>query len=170
LRHNDSLASQECGTLHAIAMMEAAVYEECLPLPPAQQWAGLPNTFWIATFCKEPPAISHAEAALVKGICELKLIDNQRPISSEQQPAVMQRVAHIRRCVQAICRDEDVALVGAKALEARIRVDVEQRILEEGNVREAHACLAQEEVGHVSEDVPFTRGLKDWQDARGGAT
>ena len=58
-------------------------------------------------------------------------------------------------------RDEQIMLMRCEALEARVGVDVEQRVLKEGEGGEAHACLAKEDLGHVGEHVPLARALED---------
>ena len=82
---------------------------------------------------------------------------------------MVERVAHKRRGVQAVGRDDQVALARREALEARVGVDVEQSVLDKVEVGEAHACLPKEDLRHVSEDVALARAVHDGQHARGGA-
>ena len=57
-----------------------------------------------------------------------------------------------------------------EALESWISVNVEQCVLEEGKVSEADARLAEEDIGHVGDNVQFARALEDGQDAGCRAT
>jgi hypothetical protein len=66
--------------------------------------------------------------------------------------------------MQTIRRKEKIALMRCAPLKARVRVDVEQCILNERKVCEACASLAKEDVGDISEYVPFANLLQDGKD------
>ena len=56
-------------------------------------------------------------------------------------------------------------LASREALEAWVSINVEQRVLDEGEVGEADPRLAQEDVRHIGEDIPLAPAIEDWQDA-----
>ena len=72
--------------------------------------------------------------------------------------------------MQHVGGDDGVALMRRETLEARIGVDVEQHVLEEGKVRKADARLAEERLGDVGEDVLFAHAPQDRQDTGRCAT
>ena len=64
--------------------MEAVVNKECLPLPPAQEWAVLPDALRVAALSKEPPTVRHAKGDLRKGGRSEGLIHDERAAGFEQ--------------------------------------------------------------------------------------
>eukprot|EP00966_Prymnesium_polylepis_P227660 5268595-Prymnesium_polylepis.1 len=97
------------------------------------------------------------------------LVHHEYATRDKQLLAVVQRVAHEGRRVKTVGRDGNVALARRHTLEARVGVDVEQRILHERERSEADACLAEKHVGHVGEGISRTRALDDRKHTRSRA-
>ena len=62
--------------------------------------------------------------------------------------------------MQAVGRDDQIALVRRTTLEPWVSVDVEQCVLQECELSEACARLAEEDLRHIGEDIPLARVLK----------
>ena len=161
LPNKDCLTAQERVTLHAMSEMEAIVEEQRLPLPPAQQRTLLSDTLRILDLSKQPPAVCHTKGVLVESSSGYEVVHDQHPTSTEELLAIVQRVAHKWRCVQHICANDDIALMQRKSLKTRVHIDIEQLVLEEWIIYEAHTCLAEEDLRDIGEDVQLTRSLND---------
>ena len=94
------------------------------------------------------------------------LVDNEHATCTKKLLAVCERVAHKRSCVQAIRRDDEIVLAQANALEPRVRIDVEENVLDERVVRKSNACLTEENVSYIGEDILLARAIHNGQDAR----
>ena len=81
------------------------------------------------------------------------LVDEEQAAGAEQLGAVAERAPYKGRRMQHIGRDHDMVLAQRKALQRRIHVNVEQRILHDSLRLKALASPPQEALGHVGEHV-----------------